>query len=210
MATKKKAGKAKPKARSRQGGVPPKAGRDGVPPRGTRGRARRAKAAPGPTQQGGAPDGSAGRGGAQPRELVSGSGSVVGLGGVFFKAADTARSLAFYRALGLPFGEAPYLTWTWNPAGPKRPGAPLGVTVFSLFEAGSDYFGDGGQRFMVNLRVEGLDALLEKLRAAGVTVLPKIQGEPYGRFAWIVDPDGHRVELWEPKDAPGFEGVPMR
>jgi len=137
-------------------------------------------------------------------------GSVVGLGGVFFKASDTARSLAFYRALGLPFGDGPYLAWAWNVPGPKRAGAPAGLTVFSLFEAGSDYFGEGGQRFMVNLRVEGLDALLERLRAAGVAVLPKIQEESYGRFAWIVDPDGQRVELWEPKDAPGFEGVPMR
>jgi catechol 2,3-dioxygenase-like lactoylglutathione lyase family enzyme len=137
-------------------------------------------------------------------------GTVVGLGGVFFKASDTGRSLAFYRALGLPFGEAPYLTWAWDPPGPRRKGAPPGVTVFSLFEAGSDYFGDGGQRFMVNLRVAGLDALLERLRAAGVAVLPKVQEEPYGRFAWIVDPDGHRVELWEPRDVPGFEGVPMR
>ena len=144
------------------------------------------------------------RGGAQPR------GTVVGLGGVFFKAADTARSLAFYRALGLPFGEAPYLAWAWNAPGPRRAGAPAGLTLLSLFEAGSDYFGEGGHRFMLNLRVEGLDALLEKLRAAGVTVLPKIQEEPYGRFAWIVDPDGQRVELWEPRDAPGFEGVPMR
>jgi catechol 2,3-dioxygenase-like lactoylglutathione lyase family enzyme len=139
-----------------------------------------------------------------------GHGAVTGLGGVFFKSSDTARSLAFYRDLGLPFGEAPYLTWAWDPPGPRRKGAPPGVTVFSLFEGGSDYFGDGGQRFMVNLRVAGLDALLARLRAAGVTVLPKIQEEPYGRFAWIVDPDGHRVELWEPRDVPGFEGVPMR
>jgi predicted enzyme related to lactoylglutathione lyase len=135
---------------------------------------------------------------------------VVGLGGVFFKSGDTTRAAAFYRALGLPFGDQPYFAWGWQASGPTRRGAPRGVTVFSLFEAGSDYFGEGAQRFMLNLRVEGLDLLLGRLRAAGVEVLPKIQEEPYGRFAWIVDPDGHRVELWEPKDAPGFDAVPMR
>jgi len=138
-----------------------------------------------------------------------GKGLAVGIGGIFLKAADSARTRAFYGVLGLPIGEAGYFTWSWSSAGPKRPGAKPGLTVFSLFKADSSYFG-GPQPFMLNLRVEGLDALLVRLAAEGVTVLPERQEEPYGRFAWILDPDGNRIELWEPSSDPAPDAVPMR
>jgi predicted enzyme related to lactoylglutathione lyase len=62
---------------------------------------------------------------------------------------------------------------------------------------------------MLDLRVVGLDALLARLRAEGVKVLPGLQEEPYGRFAWIEDPEGRRIELWEPVPGPAFPATPM-
>ena len=64
----------------------------------------------------------------------------------------------------------------------------------------SDYFGQGSQTFMVNYRVADLDRMLDQLRRDGITV-EKTEDYPYGRFAWIVDPEGNRIELWEPKEA---------
>jgi len=137
---------------------------------------------------------------------------VVGLGGVFVKARDQQVTGDFYRALGVPLGQSGYLSWAWSPPGPARkaPRGPPGLTVFSLFADDSTYFGATGQRAMVNLRVEGLDALVARLAAAGVAVLPERQDEPYGRFAWILDPDGNRIELWEPTLVPAPDAVPMR
>jgi predicted enzyme related to lactoylglutathione lyase len=133
-------------------------------------------------------------------------GRVTGLGGVFWKARDRAALAAWYREqLGLPFGEEGYVTWEWG-----GPGSGVGRTVVSLFPGDTGSFGPGSQPFMINLRVEGLDALLARLRAAGVPIDPHLQEEPYGRFAWITDPEGNRVELWEPRPAAGFPAVPMR
>ena len=73
-----------------------------------------------------------------------------------------------------------------------------GSTVFAIFPADTTYFGPGGQAFMVNIRVHDLDGLLAQLAADGIWIDPRREDFPYGRFAWIVDPDGNRVELWEP------------
>jgi predicted enzyme related to lactoylglutathione lyase len=75
---------------------------------------------------------------------------------------------------------------------------PSGSTVFAIFPRDTSYFGPGGQQFMVNLRVHDLDGLLTRLAAEGVTIDPRRKDLPYGQFGWIVDPDGNRVELWEP------------
>ena len=72
------------------------------------------------------------------------------------------------------------------------------MTVFAHFPIGTAYFGNGPQQAMVNLRVDNLDAFLEQLAAAGVKIDPKRDDYGYGRFAWILDPEGNRIELWQP------------
>ena len=75
------------------------------------------------------------------------------------------------------------------------------VTVWSAFPSNTDYFAPGQATFMVNYIVDGLDAMLERLQKEGVKIDPKRMNEPYGRFAWIYDPDGNKIELWEPPKA---------
>jgi predicted enzyme related to lactoylglutathione lyase len=116
-------------------------------------------------------------------------GRATGIGGIFFRARDPAALRAWYHEhLGLPLeGDTVVL-----PAD--------GVVVWSPFEEDTDYFGPGGQRLMVNYRVDDLDALLARLRAAGVEVDDRVLEEEYGRFGWAVDPEGNRFELWEPAE----------
>ena len=77
----------------------------------------------------------------------------------------------------------------------------MGSTVWSLFKKDTNYFGPGQPSFMVNYRVDDLDALLVKLRSEGVEIADERHQDENGRFAWITDSEGHRIELWEP--APG-------
>ena len=120
---------------------------------------------------------------------------VTGIGGVFFKSKDPSAINAWYREkLGVPVGDDGYTTFAWREADePHRPG----LTAWSTFEAGSEYFGNPAQQWMINYRVENLDALLEELQRAGVEIVSREEHD-YGKFAWIVDPEGNRVELWEP------------
>jgi catechol 2,3-dioxygenase-like lactoylglutathione lyase family enzyme len=121
---------------------------------------------------------------------------VTGIGGVFFKANDPERLCAWYeRHLGLKGkpGEGAILRWADEADGGKG-----GMTVFAIFPKDTTYFGPGGSGFMVNFRVDDLDGLLEALRAEGVAIDPKREDHEYGRFAWITDPEGNRVELWQP------------
>jgi predicted enzyme related to lactoylglutathione lyase len=114
-----------------------------------------------------------------------------GVGGVFFKTKDPKAQAAWYAEhLGVPKSEHGYLLFD----GPES----MGTTLFTPFAADTKYFGDGPQQFMLNFRVDDLDALLEKLTAAGVRIDPKRQDEGYGRFAWIWDPEDNRIELWQP------------
>jgi predicted enzyme related to lactoylglutathione lyase len=80
---------------------------------------------------------------------------------------------------------------------PENP-ASTGVTVWSVFPADTSYFGSGRQTFMMNFRVENLDELLTLLRAEGVPVEDKVEEYSFGKFAWITDPEGNRIELWQP------------
>jgi predicted enzyme related to lactoylglutathione lyase len=73
-----------------------------------------------------------------------------------------------------------------------------GMTVFAHFPLDSRYFGDGPQQSMVNFRVDNLAELLARLAEAGVRIDPKRESHPYGHFAWIWDPEGNRIELWQP------------
>lgn len=117
---------------------------------------------------------------------------VKGIGGIFFKAKDKEALLAWYRdTLGVPVepwgGHA--FRWTGE-----------GTTTWSAFEDGSDYFEPTNARFMINYRVDDLDAMLAQLREAGAQVDDKIEESEFGRFGWARDPEGNRFELWEPPE----------
>jgi len=115
----------------------------------------------------------------------------VGVGGIFLKARDPKALAAWYAAhLGITQGDGGSLMFD----GPEA----AGMTVFAHFPAGTKYFGEGSQQAMVNFRVDDLDALLADLGAKGVRIDPKREDYGYGRFAWIWDAEGNRVELWEP------------
>jgi predicted enzyme related to lactoylglutathione lyase len=115
----------------------------------------------------------------------------VGVGGVFLKARDPEALSAWYAThLGIAVQEGGALVF----AGPES----AGMTVFAHFPRNTPYFGQGEQEVMVNFRVDDLDLLLEQLDEAGVEIDPKQEHYDYGRFAWIHDPEGNRVELWEP------------
>ena len=112
---------------------------------------------------------------------------VVGIGGYFIRAADPAALGAWYRdCLGLDADE----NGLWSQGS--------GPTVFATFESETDYFGSRAQQTMINYRVDNMDALLEALKAEGVDANPKREDSEYGRFAWVTDPEGNRVELWQP------------
>ena len=118
---------------------------------------------------------------------------VTGIGGIFFKANDPARMAAWYREkLGIE-SEDGHADFVWREH--NQP-AEEGRTVWSLFPRDTEYL--GGSPFMINYRVANLERMLEQLRSAGVAV-EKVEDYDYGRFAWITDPEGNRIELWEPK-----------
>ena len=113
---------------------------------------------------------------------------VRGIGGYFLRAPDPAALSAWYRdCLGLDADE----NGVWRPE--------AGATVFATFESGTDYFGSRAQQTMLNFRVRDLDAMLAQLRAAGADVDDEVQEMAgVGRFGWVTDPAGNRVELWQP------------
>jgi predicted enzyme related to lactoylglutathione lyase len=113
---------------------------------------------------------------------------VEGIGGYFVRSADPTALSAWYQdCLGLDIDE----NGLWSQA----PGA----TVFATFPSDTDYFGSRSQQVMINFRVRDLDTMLDQLRAKGANVAPETeQMQGVGRFAWVTDPEGNRVELWEP------------
>jgi mannose-6-phosphate isomerase-like protein (cupin superfamily)/predicted enzyme related to lactoylglutathione lyase len=122
---------------------------------------------------------------------------VTGLGGVFFKAKDPKAQYAWYeKHLGIQ-GEAAkggaMFHWRYSDDPDKT-----GTTVWSIFPENTKYFGTGNQSLMMNYLVDDLHGMLEKLKAEGVTVDPKVEEAEYGKFGWITDPEGNRIELWEP------------
>jgi catechol 2,3-dioxygenase-like lactoylglutathione lyase family enzyme len=122
---------------------------------------------------------------------------VTGIGGIFFKAKNPKATLAWYREhLGIPVAEGEtYYDFQWR--GAETPEAP-GRTAWAIFEPDTEYFGPSGQTFMINFRIANMDRMLEQLRRGGIEIL-KTEDFDYGRFAWINDPEGNRIELWEPR-----------
>ncbi len=121
---------------------------------------------------------------------------VTGIGGIFFKAKDPRKLREWYQThLGLDLESWGGTVFQW--ASPENPSG-TGSTVWSIFEDTSDYFSPGTARFMINYRVENLRALLELLRTEGCEVDDKVEESEFGTFGWVMDPEGNRVELWEP------------
>lgn len=113
-------------------------------------------------------------------------GRVTGIGGIFFRAKDTKALGAWYEKY---FGiNSMGGTETWK--------QEAGPTVFAPFKADTNYFGQN-QQFMINLRVEDLEGLVNTLKADGITV-ENHDDVSYGKFAWVYDPEGNKIELWEP------------
>jgi|GEM_PF-3235047 len=121
--------------------------------------------------------------------------SINGLGGVFFKSPDPEGLRSWYaRHLGIA-------SESWGAVFPFREHASPaveGFQVWSVMPSGTTYLGDSGQSFMINYRVRDLGVLLTELRANEVWIDEKVQDSEYGRFAWIRDADGNRIELWQP------------
>ena len=122
-------------------------------------------------------------------------GRIIGIGGVFFKSGDPDKMQAWYaRNFGFGRGEEGFaLRWRSheNPAIEHQ-------TAWSIFPRESTYFDPSPAPFMINCIVDDMDAFLAKASANGAKIDPKREDHEYGRFAWIMDPEGNRIELWEP------------
>ena len=120
---------------------------------------------------------------------------VKGIGGVFFKSKDGAALRKWYQKhLDIQSDEYGYLFKGRDYDNPDQET----ITVWGPFKKDSDYFDPSKREFMVNFRVSDLDGLLAKLEADGIKQVGKMEEYEYGRFAWIMDPDGTKIELWEP------------
>jgi predicted enzyme related to lactoylglutathione lyase len=121
---------------------------------------------------------------------------VTGIGGIFFQARDPTALRAWYQKhLGVDVQAWGGAAFTWTDAEGKPTG---GTTIWSIGEATSGHFAPSTAPFMVNYRVADLQALVAALKAEGCQVLEKTEDSEYGKFAWVMDPEGHKVELWEP------------
>lgn len=121
---------------------------------------------------------------------------VTGIGGIFFNAVDPVALRAWYqRHLGIDVQEWGGTAFTWADAAGN---ATKGTTAWSIGAADEDSFAPGKATFMVNYRVENLAALLQALRDEGCDVLEKMDDSAYGKFGWVMDPEGNKAELWQP------------
>jgi predicted enzyme related to lactoylglutathione lyase len=108
---------------------------------------------------------------------------VTGIGGIFFRSKDHKALAQWYEKY---FG----ITMPWQ--------QEAGPTAFAPSKADTDYFGSMEQQFMLNFRVSDLDKFLAQLKTAGVKIDEKTMDESYGKFAWVYDPEGNKIELWQP------------
>lgn len=122
---------------------------------------------------------------------------VTGIGGVFFKAQDPASLQAWYvEHLGVPVSDDGTVVLEWRELDPDRPAS----TVFAPFASDTAYFAPSTQPYMFNFRVVDMDRMLAQLRSDGCQVVGGPDDTDFGRFAWILDPEGNKIELWEPTD----------
>lgn len=121
-------------------------------------------------------------------------GVITGVGGIFFKCQDRDALANWYKdKLGFPFDGTGASFLFREDDDPEK----TGYFVWGPFRKESEYFRPSGRDFMINLRVRGLEALLERLKAAGIEQVGEMEEYEYGKFAWILDPEGTKIELWE-------------
>ncbi|MCW5915798.1 MAG: VOC family protein [Ferruginibacter sp.] len=122
---------------------------------------------------------------------------VTGIGGIFFKCKDPQKMRDWYKAnLGLQTNQyGAVFEWYQGADSTKK-----GFSQWSPFKEDTKYFEPSKKEFMINYRVENLEALVEELQKSGVTVVDKIESYDYGKFVHILDPEGNKIELWEPND----------
>jgi predicted enzyme related to lactoylglutathione lyase len=121
---------------------------------------------------------------------------VTGIGGIFFKAKDPKALGAWYKThLGIDVQAWGGAAFDWTDDDGKPTG---GTTAWNISDSGSDYYAPSTAPFMINYRVADLHGLLDALRAEGCNVLGKAEESEYGKFGWVLDPEGNKVELWEP------------
>lgn len=121
---------------------------------------------------------------------------VTGIGGIFFKAKDPAAMQAWYKKhLGIDVQDWGGTAFRWVDDNEQPIG---GTTVWSIGSAEGDYYAPSKSTFMINYRVADLAALLAALRSEGCNVLDKTDDSEYGKFGWVMDPEGNKVELWQP------------
>lgn len=117
---------------------------------------------------------------------------VLGVGGIFFKSPDPQRLYDWYaRWLGMEFEN-------WGTAFSPKTMPANGQTVWSAFDAKTDYFAPSQKDFMFNLVVDNLEEALRQVEQGGAPIIGTIEKLEYGSFGWFIDPDGNKVELWEP------------
>lgn len=120
---------------------------------------------------------------------------VTGIGGLFFKAADPKALADWYKVhLGLKVEDWGGVAFRWA----EDNASGNGTTIWSPFKADTTYFAPSAAAFMVNFRVEDLHALLAALRDEGCDVDEKVEESEFGKFGWVMDPEGNRIELWQP------------
>jgi predicted enzyme related to lactoylglutathione lyase len=124
---------------------------------------------------------------------------VTGIGGVFFKAREPKKLAAWYAEhLGLRLEDWGGVVFDWAADQEAQPAR--GVTVWHLADADGDWFAPSTSQVMINYRVDDLDGLIAQLAEHGIALAKGPDEEFNGRFAWIMDPEGNKVELWEPRD----------
>lgn len=126
-------------------------------------------------------------------------GRIIGIGGIFFKSSTPGQTREWYsKHLGLTDkGGGAMLPWRERDDPQKEH-----VTSWTVFPASTKYFEPGAAPFMINYIVDDLDALLDRLKEEGVKIDPKRMSESFGKFAWIYDSDGNKIELWQPAAKP--------
>lgn len=129
-------------------------------------------------------------------------GKVTGLGGFFITSGDPGKIKKWYEEhLGLPCDEHGHL-FKWRE---MENTDKIGHTQFAVFESKPDYFKPGKPEFMINFRVDNLEAMMDRMKKSGLEIIGEIEKYDYGKFGWVIDPDGNKIELWEPVDEPFIE-----
>jgi predicted enzyme related to lactoylglutathione lyase len=123
-------------------------------------------------------------------------GKAIGIGGVFFRSKDPKKLQAWYEEhLGFERDDEGYIYFRWPKQAKMDPNA---YTLWGPFPKDTKYFGTSEQPIMINFVVDDLDAILNQLKSKGVEVDDHIEKHSEGRFGWFIDPEGNRIELWEP------------